>query len=381
MTQLFLKHSLAALCALALCVLCACKSVQRGTLGKHEVYMLIGSYEGKQQEGIKVYALDTHTGQARYVSGAKGMSGPSFLAPTADGSMVYAVGESSEPMAYTLSFDKREGRLALLGSQATHGSAPCHISLSPGEKWAVTANYMGRNVTALPISDNRQLGEASQLVPFEGTSIDPERQRQPHLHSTTFTPDGRYMLAADLGADRLRLLAVDEQNEALLHSQGLHDVIVASGSGPRHMVWHPNGKWMYLINELSGLVTAFAYHQGQFQPLQYVVADTVGARGSADIHVSPCGRHLYASNRLQADGLAIFAIDSRQGTLTRVGYQPTGIHPRNFGIAPGGRYVLVACRDTNEVQIFRRDTRTGLLTLVGQVSTPRPVCVKFVEGK
>jgi 6-phosphogluconolactonase (cycloisomerase 2 family) len=138
--------------------------------------------------------------------------------------------------------------------------------------------------------------------------------------------------------------------------------------------------YAYVINELSGKVTAFQYTDGQLKVIQNIEADSVRAQGSADIHISPDGKFLYASNRLKEDGIAIFSINGKDGTLTQKGYQHTGIHPRNFIITPNGRFLLVACRDSNVIQIYERDINTGLLTDTRKdIKLSKPVCIKFVE--
>ena len=153
-----------------------------------------------------------------------------------------------------------------------------------------------------------------------------------------------------------------------------------AGSGPRHLTFSPNGHYAYLINELSGTVIAFEYKDGDLKEMQTIAADTVNAQGSADIHISPDGKFLYASNRLKADGIAIFNIHPDNGMLSKAGYQLTGIHPRNFIITPNGKYLLVACRDSNVIQVYERDADTGLLTDVQQdIKVDKPVCIRFVR--
>ena len=162
--------------------------------------------------------------------------------------------------------------------------------------------------------------------------------------------------------------------------QRASDILLAPGSGPRHAVFSADGRFAYLITELSGEVMAFTYDGDSLRLMQTIQADTLDARGSADIQLSQDGRFLYASNRLKGDGLAIFRINTKDGTLSKAGYQPTGIHPRNFVLTPNGQYLLVACRDTDEIQIFARDASTGLLTDTGRrIKTTKPVCLKFID--
>ena len=189
----------------------------------------------------------------------------------------------------------------------------------------------------------------------------------PHLHCVRITPDGKYLLADDLGTDQIHKFNINPNanadNKEKFLTKGTPEAFkVAPGSGPRHLIFNSDGKFAYLINEIGGTVIAFRYADGMLDEIQTVAADTVNAQGSGDIHLSPDGKYLYASNRLKADGVAIFKVDETNGTLTKVGYQLTGIHPRNFIITPNGKYLLVACRDTNVIQIFERDQATGLLT-------------------
>ena len=352
-----------------------------------EMYMLVGSYATPNEEGIKVYRFEERTGDARYVSGLKGISNPSYLTPSPDGERIYAVGEDEgeTATANAIQFDKEQGVLTLLNTQFTKGGAPCYITLSPSGKFVLTANYFGGSVTVFSLGKERELLSGAQLVSFVGNGPDKERQTQPYLHCVEFTPDARFLLADDLGTDQIHVFPVDEGSadgvsSFLLNQSEEYQVKVEPGSGPRHICFHPNRKFAYLINELSGKVIAFSYDKGKLAATQYIEADTVGAKGSADIHISPDGKYLYASNRLKADGIAIFSIDQETGALTRIGYQLTGIHPRNFIITPNGRYLLVACRDSNVIQVFERNSQTGLLTDTGRnIQTPSPVCLKFVR--
>ena len=349
------------------------------------MYLLVGSYATPDEEGIKVYSFDEQTGNTNYISGLKGISNPSYLTPSADGERIYAVGEDNgkSSTANAIRFDKEQGVLTLLNSQPTDGGAPCNITLSPSGKFVLTANYMGGSVTVFPLDKNGKLQPDTRLISFIGNGPDKERQAQPHLHCVKFTPDHKYLLANDLGTDQIHVFPVSENvtdgvSHSLLDESGELNVKVEPGSGPRHICFHPNQKFAYLINEISGKVIAFSYDKGKLNAMQYIEADTVGAKGSGDIHISPDGKFLYASNRLKADGIAIFSIDQEKGTLTKTGYQLTDIHPRNFIISRNGRYLLAACRDSNSIQVFERDKKTGLLKDTGKtIKTSKPVCLKF----
>lgn len=377
------------LCCAGIAILTGCtgkKSQQAVTTSASDpLYMLVGSYGPADQEGIKVYKFNQATGEGQYVSGVKGISNPSYQTVSKDGKRVYSVGEDDggTACANALTFDAATGTLTLINSQPTQGATPCHIALSPEEDYVVTANYNGSNISLFPLDEEGRL-KPGQTTGFEGSGPDKERQAIPHLHFVYFTPDNHYLLANDLGTDRIHRFPLNTRqkgsNTPLVDRQRASDIRLTPGSGPRHAVFSADGRFAYLITELSGEVMAFTYDGDSLSLMQTVQADTLDARGSADIHLSPDGRFLYASNRLKGDGLAIFRVNPEDGTLSKAGYQPTGIHPRNFVLTPNGQYLLVACRDTDEIQIFARDASTGLLTDTGRrIKTTKPVCLKFID--
>ena len=265
---------------------------------------------------------------------------------------------------YSFRFNQKTGTATPLGSVEL--SNPSY--LTPSE---------GGNMSVFRLRKDGTLSPAEAL--FKGTANGPDTIRQivPHIHCALFSPDGKYIFATDFSADRiLRFTLSSEGNISRLPGEAIG---IAPDSGPRHLTFSPNGKFAYLINELSGKVIAFGYTDGKLEQIQSIAADSLRARGSADIHLSPDGKFLYASNRLEGDGIAIFAVDTVNGTLTRAGYQPTGIHPRHFNITPNGKYLLAACRDSNVIQVYERDTESGLLRDTQQdILIDKPVCVQFI---
>ena len=356
----------------------ACTSVKQNEVMEN-MYLIVGSYATPQEEGIKVYAWNGEKGEATYVSGLTGISNPSYQVVSTDGSCVYSVGEDDglTSTAHALSFDKVEGKLSMMNTQLTQGGAPCYINIAPDGKSVITANYMGANISLIPLETSRRLSENVSTIAFTGEGEMKNRQDQPHLHCVEFTPDGKHLLANDLGTDKIHVFPLASDGQ--LDKETAFDVALEAGSGPRHICFSKDGRFAYLINEISGKVTALAYDGQGLTPIQTIESDTVNAQGSADIHLSPDGKFLYASNRLKADGIAIFSVNQETGLLTKAGYQLTGIHPRNFIITPDGRFLLVACRDSNLVQIFSRDKETGLLVDTGKrIETSKPVCLKFM---
>lgn len=349
----------------------------------NKLYMLVGTYSSAEEEGIHVYQFDQENGELSHVSGVKGIPSPSYLVVSNDGNFVYSVAEEEgeKAAAHSLSFDKEKGTLKLLNSHPTKGDAPCYIELDQKNRFAVTANYSGGSISVFPIDTDGKLLAASQVIKFSGSGKDKERQGKPHLHSVIFSPDEKHLFANDLGTDRIYKFNVSHAHsgEFLKEGEPAH-FSVEPGSGPRHNCFHPNGKYMYTISELSGMVTAFKYNNGNLESFQSIESDTLNAQGSADIHITPDGKFLYTSNRLEADGLAIFSVNGDTGELTKIGYEITGLHPRNFIISPNGEYLLVASRDDNKIQIFSIDKDKGLLNDTKKdVELSKPVCLKFVE--
>lgn len=350
------------------------------------LYLLVGTYTTGESEGIYVYQFDTVSGFSKYKSVVK-VTNPSYLTINKEGTHVYSVSETGDAKAAANAFvfDKKDGTLKLLNSQLTGGADPCYIELDKTDKHVVTANYSGGSITAFNINGDGTLTTAAQLIRFTGKGADAERQKAPHLHCVRYSPDGKYLFADDLGTDKIHKFGINESNEGNYLKVGTPAAFgVAAGSGPRHLDFHPNGKYAYLINELSGAVIAFNYdaNAGNLTQIQTIQADTLGAKGSADIHVSPDGKFLYASNRLKGDGIAIFSINQADGKLTKVGYQETGVHPRNFVITPNGKFLLVASRDNDVIQIFLIDRATGLLeNTYKDIELDMPVCLKFTSFK
>ncbi len=351
-----------------------------------DLFLLVGTYTSeKGSKGIYLYRFNALTGRSDSVSMTEVVN-PSYLTLSPDEKYVYAVGENDEgnSAAHAFSFDKQRGTLTPINSSPTLGGGPCYITISGSGRDVHTANYGGGSITSFRADEDGSLSPATKVMQFKGEGPDSKRQSSPHLHSVMYSPDGEFLFAADLGTDKLYRFSVNDtpfEGQSSLQQSSLKEFGMPPGTGPRHFDFHPDGsKYLYVLGELSGDVIVFDYAQGVLTQKQVIAADTVGARGSADIHVSPDGRFLYASNRLQADGIAIFSIDPESGTLTKVGYQLTVKHPRNFVITPNGKFLLVAGRDDDRIQVFSVDMETGMLTDTNRsIVLSKPVCLKFAE--
>lgn len=348
----------------------------------YDLYLFVGSYAEATDPGISLYQLNSETGESRLVKTFSGILNPSYLALSRDGQFLYAVSETATPEAQLVAyaFDKQQERLTQLNAQPTGGSDPCFVWVDSQRRLAVTANYTGGNISFFPIAADGSLSPA-QVMDFQGGTPGSARQEKPHLHCIYASPDERFLYGNDLGCDRIYKYNLLPEQRRLTAQPGTPDAFaLPAGEGPRHTTFHPNGQWAYLISELSGRVAAMRYEEGNLTPFQFIEADPFKAAGSADIHISPDGRYLYASNRLRGDGISIFEIDPQSGKLEKLGYRLTGIHPRNFNITPNGQLLLCACRDSNVIQVFRRDERTGFLHDTEQdIHTAKPVCLLFLK--
>jgi 6-phosphogluconolactonase len=349
-------------------------------------YLLVGTYTNKGSKGIYVYRFNASTGTAEWVSNTDSVVNPSYLTIAPNGNYIYSVTESGGSWPGSISafsFDRENGRLTFINKQPSGGDNPCYITTDKNGKWVAVGNYTGGNLSAFAVNKNGSLQPYAQLIQHTGSSINKERQEKPHVHCTIFSPDGKYIFTPDLGLDKVMIYRFN--GRATKPMQPAEQAFVKSppGNGPRHLTFHPNKRFAYLIEEMSGTVAAYAYHSGKLTFLQRLSthpADYKGAIGSADIHLSPDGKFLYASNRGDANSIAIFSVQSN-GKLVWKGSQSTmGQTPRNFIIDPTGNFLLVVNQNTNNIAIFRRNPKTGLLRYTDKsIEVPTPVCLQMMN--
>lgn len=352
-------------------------------------YLLVGTYtNGGKSEGIYVYRFNPNKNESTLVSVAKGVQNPSYLAVSKDQKYVYAVNENQgenggEISAFAL--DKTKGELKFLNKQQTGGDNPCYVTVDSTGKNVIVANYSGGNIAVLKTNADGSLQPAIQVISHDGYGVNVERQEMPHPHSVVLSPDEKFLFVANLGNDRLYRYAFNANDAATpLTAQEPAYYEVPDGSGPRHFTFHPNGKFAYLLNELSGNIIVYEFNNGSLKEIQTIVSDNTNSKadkGSADIHVSPDGRFLYTSNRATANDIAMYKVSS-DGKLAENGHQPVGMHPRNFMIDPTGRFLLVANRDSNNIQVFIINKNFGILQDSNtKIDVPQPVCLKMVPVK
>lgn len=357
----------------------------RSAARPREALLYVGTYTQGKSEGIYVYRMDLSSGRMAPVSVAGGIDNPSFLAIDPKRRYLYAVNESaafrgrSGGGLTSFTIDPDTGALGKLNEVGSPG-IPCHLTVHRSGRFVLAANYAGGNVVLYPVRSDGSLGEAIDVARHSGRGADPERQEAPHAHCAVFDEAGRYAFAADLGIDKVMVYRLDADRGRLVPNG---HAATRPGAGPRHFVFHPNGRFAYVINELDSTVAGFSYDReaGKLAGLQVISTLPAGFPGKsycADIHIHPTGRFLYGSNRGH-DSLAVFAIDERSGRLAAVGRHATGGRwPRNFAIDPTGRWLLAANQHTGNVTIFRIDPRTGLLEPGGRpLDIPMPVCLIF----
>ena len=349
-------------------------------------YLFIGTYTEGTSKGIYVYRFDAATGKAEAVSEADGVADPSYLALAPKGDFLYAANEltnGAEGEVSAFSFDAASGQLHFLNKQPSGGGSPCYVSVDSSRKWLMVANYMGGNLSAFPIAADGSLGASAQLIQHQGVGVNPKRQEKPHVHTVFFTPDERYLLTPDLGLDRIYVYNFRPDDARPLSPAQMPYIQTKPGSGPRHIAFSPDHRFMYVIEELAGDVLTYEYAGGKFIPVQTLISNTVdtGAdKGSADIHLSPDGKFLYASNRGSANTLTIYSVHTGSGKLKKIAVVDAGVvTPRNFAIDPSGQFLLVAGQKSNSIAFFKRDIKTGLLTPTGdKINLGNPVCLKWL---
>jgi 6-phosphogluconolactonase len=352
-----------------------------------ELTLYVGTYTSGKSEGIYGYRMDHATGALTRFNSFKSVN-PSFLAIDRNKRYLYAVNEVSEyagkPSGGVSAFaiDRASGNLRLLNEQATQGADPCHLVIDRKNHTLLVANYTGGSVAVLPIRLDGTLAPSIDLKQHEGSGVK-EQQKGPHAHCIILDRLERHALAADLGIDKVMIYRFDASTGKLAPANQPWAELQA-GAGPRHLTLHPNGKYVYVINELDSTLTVFKYNEvngtlSQVETVSTLPGNFSGASYCADVHVSPSGKFLYGSNRGH-DSIVVFEIDPRTGKLKLTEHVSTeGKWPRNFTIDPTGRFLLVANQRTDNVVTFSIDSQTGRLKSTGHIEEiPSPVCLKFL---
>ena len=357
------------------------------TMNAKPLLVFVGAYASGPEQGITVYRMCGSSGALTKLFVLGDQKNPSFVEVHPNGKYLYAVNEigsyegKKQGALSAYAIDAENGELTFLNQQPAGGTSPCHLSIDKAGRNVLIANYGGGSVACLQIGKDGRLTTPTDYVQHKGSSVNKARQSAPHGHSINFGPDDQYAFAADLGVDKVLVYKVDAAKGKL---KVAGHASVAPGSGPRHFVFRPDGKFAYVINELFSNVTAFKYNgKGGLSAVQTISTLPTGYQGNnstAEVCVHPNGKFLYGSNRGH-DSIAVFRIHEQLGTLTPVEEVKTGGRtPRNFNLTPDGKFLLAANQNSGNIVAFKVDPESGKLTRTGhEVETPKPVCIRFLE--
>ena len=330
---------------------------------------LLGTYTETPDEGINLLGFDPVAGEMEIIHVASDIENPSFVLTNADQTLVFATEETGSKQGgkvTSFKLDKVKGTLEKISSVFTGGDSPCHISLDPTERFVVVSNYSGGNITVIPVDQEGTLSSEIQLIQHEGSSINPNRQNAPHVHSAVFHPSESRVFVADLGTDKIYLYDFDSNSSAPLSHAASQAFAVEAGAGPRHILFNEAGDRLYLIHELTAELGVYAYEKDEISHLEtksLVQEGFTGEVGAAEVRISPDGNYLYASNRGEANTLTVFEINQDDGLLTEIQHiSSQGTAPRNFIITPDGKFLICGNQNSNEVSVFDRNEEDGKIS-------------------
>ncbi len=349
-------------------------------------HMIIGTYDSPKSEGIYVFSFNKTDGTAKELSHIK-TSNPSFITVSPNKKNIYAVYENANTKGTggdvaSFSFDKKTASLTFINKQSSEGNHPCYVTNDKTGKWLIVGNYSSGNFAILPIDSYGTIAKANQTVQHYGKGSDSTRQKSPHVHATVLSKNNKKLYVTDLGTDKIMCYDFNGKTGNVKPSSQKY-IATEAGSGPRHLDISKNGKYIYLVKEMMGSISVFSNNDDELKLVQTIStlpSAYKGAAGSADIHISPDGKFLYVSNRAESNTIAIFKINKNTGELNLITHNTTlGLTPRNFNFDPSGKFLLVANQNSNEIVVFKRDAKTGLLTDTGnRINVGKPVCIKWI---
>lgn len=355
------------------------------SLYSQKEFVFFGSYNwDKNSEGIYVYELNTENGILTKVTSVTGVKNPSYITISNDGKYVYASSDSKTPndgSVSAFSFDADKKSLTFLNKQKSDGENPVYLTVHKNGKWLINANYTEAGISVYPILENGKIDSMVQTFKFtEGSGVNSARQEKAHTHSAVFTPDYSSVFFADLGADKILQYPFDANLKAPLIDSKSIFIKTKPGSGPRHITFSKDGKLAYSIEELAGMISVYDFSENKLKEIQRIATHPDKIKEdfeSSDVHISPDGKFLYASNRGKENNIAIFKI-KEDGTLESIGYQSVkGKHPRTFAIDETGKFIIVTNVVSQNVTVFKRNLETGMLKKVGKpIKIKNVTCVK-----
>lgn len=348
-----------------------------------DTFVYFGSHRNGPGIGFSLGRFNTHTGVLTKPEFLLEARQPAYFVIHPDGRHLYTCNSGSPGGVSAYTIEPRTGALTLLNRQLAGGGDTSYISLDRTNRYVLAANYDGGNIAVFALKPDGSIGDWTAFVQHTGKSVDPQRQTHAYAHAIVVSPDNRYVLVPDLGVDKLFVYRFDEKTGALTpHTPAF--VTVPPGSGPRHVKFHPNGRWVYLINEMGSIVIGYEWDAAkgtltEFQTVSTLPADFKAANACAEVEIHPNGKFLYGTNRGH-DSLAAFSIDATNGRLTPIQHvSSAGKTPRNFAFDPTGKWIVCTNHASNNAVVFRVDDTTGKLTQQGEpISVPAPFCERFL---
>lgn len=348
-------------------------------------FVFFGSYNwDKGSEAVYIYELDNETGKLTKVASSSEVINPGYITVSDNGKYVYASSDAKMPSGTVsaFAFDADKKSLTFLNQQKTGGENPVYVNVDESGKWLINATYNIPTISVFPLLENGKIDSIAQHFTFtEGSGVDPKRQDKAHTHSAVFSPDYKTLLVADLGADKILQYPFDANlNQPLQDSQSTF-ISTKPGSGPRHITFSKDGRLAYSIEELAGMISVYDFSENKLKEIQRIATHPDKIKEgfeSSDVHISPDGKFLYASNRGKENNIAIFKI-KEDGTLESIGYQSVkGKHPRTFAIDETGKFIIVTNVISQNVTVFKRNLETGMLKKVGKpIAIKNVTCVKI----
>jgi 6-phosphogluconolactonase len=351
------------------------------TINQQDVYILAGSYSGPQQEGIQLLRFNSAEGTIKRVGGIAGVENPAFLTIDSERSRFYAVSEVGEGQIIAFTYDLISGVIKEVNRQSTQGASPCHLTVDATGRWLFSVNYSSGSVCLFPIAEDGSIGPIADFKQHNGSSINLNRQQDPHPHSIFSYPQTNYLFVPDLGTDEIYIYSHDA-SEGKLHL--LAAAPSPAGAGPRHLDFHPTKPYVYVIQELDSTIAFYTFDEqtkslSLQQSLSTLPDDFSGESYCADIHISSSGSYVYGSNRGD-DSITTFRI-AEDGRLEWAGSTSTkGGIPRNFVILTGGKHILAANQEGHSIIVMSLGA-DGIPAPTGAFyEMKKPVCLKVIQS-
>lgn len=352
--------------------------------------VFFGTHSVGPQKGISVAHFNSENGVLTKPELIAEAPAPAYFIIHPNGKYLYVCNSNDFAKGYTgqtitaYRIDPKKGNITLLNQQSSGGADPSYLCMDASEKFVLVANYKGGSVAVIAIKRNGSLGRMTSNIKHTGRSVDTLRQTQPYAHSIKLDPANRFALVADLGLDKLFVYRFNSK-KGTLEPNDPPFVKVSPGSGPRHLAFHPNGKFVYLINEMASTIITYAWDSAAGKLTELQISSTLppdfkGKNACAEIEVYPNGRFLYASNRGH-ESLAVFAIDDITGKISLLEHIPTqGKTPRNFSFDPTSKWLIVTNHGSDNAMVFKVDDKNGHLTPTGEpVPVVYPFCIRFLQ--